>query len=509
MPTHDPLSRRGLLQAAGGFTFFALAPSARALGEGWEPFLAPAPGGPARPVLTAVPYLQPGPNAGSLTEGRDSMVVAWQTDTVPAEFKLSYGSRGDEHQAEVTMRTRSEGYGGGKSARRNYTATLSGLELGKRVRYKVTMNGERLVEGFFTTRKPRGAKARFVAFGDNSFGDPSDRAIAFQAFSAMPDFVMNTGDTVYDNGRDSEYGRYFFPVYNADEPGPRLGAPLLRSVPLYSVLANHDLNAPGSTVDFDRQGDALGWYTNFHFPLNGPEPTFPTPIKGAEARVREFREAAGDRYPRMANYSFDYGDGHFLCLDSNLFLDPTDPALQAWIERDLKATDAAWRFVVYHHPAFNVGNEHYDEQHMRVLSPVFERGGVDVVLSGHEHNYQRTRPLRFAPRDVSGAKKVAEGTRLVPGDFTVDRAFDGDKARKADGIVYITTGAGGKYLYDLEMNGNPSAWLHKEDADADYVAKMVSDRHSLTVFDMDARTLTLRQVDEWGQEVDRAVFTKG
>ncbi|CAN5488881.1 hypothetical protein BH11ARM2_BH11ARM2_08200 [soil metagenome] len=58
------------------------------------------------------------------------------------------------------------------------------------------------------------------------------------------------------------------------------------------------------------------------------------------------------------------------------------------------------------------------------------------------------------------------------------------------------------------MNGNPATWLHKEDANADYVAKMVTDRHSLTIIDMDARSLTLRQVDEWGQEIDRTVFAK-
>ena len=67
--------------------------------------------------------------------------------------------------------------------------------------------------------------------------------------------------------------------------------------------------------------------------------------------------------------------------------------------------------MVYHHPAFNAGAEHYEEQQMRALSPLLEKHGVDFVLSGHEHNYQRTMPLRFAPGDF---KKV-RGSRIRGG----------------------------------------------------------------------------------------------
>ena len=92
------------------------------------------------------------------------------------------------------------------------------------------------MEGYFTTRKPRGTPIRFVAFGDNSYGDPGQRAIAWHAHQARPDFVMNTGDNVYEHGLDSEYIRYFFPIYNADVGSPQTGAPLLRSVPFYTGL---------------------------------------------------------------------------------------------------------------------------------------------------------------------------------------------------------------------------------------------------------------------------------
>lgn len=515
MPITSPppgrfLTRRQLLKAAGGITFSALVPLRQGV------FAASFDHGqlPPLPVFTALPYLQPGIEGSELRAGQESIVVAWQTNGVAATFDLEFHRAGGaSRKAEIH---RQERFGANREEggqRVNHSATLTGLHLNSRYHYRVRMNGRSLLEGYFTTRKPRGVKSRFVAFGDNSCGDISDHAIAYQAYQARPDFVMNTGDNVYNNGLDGEYARYFFPVYNADVAGPHIGAPLLRSVPYYSVIANHDLtgNDPNThrpVVDFSRHADGGAYYTNLHYPLNGPVPTYPTLAVGNADAVALFKACAGTRYPGMANYSYDYGDAHFLCLDSNLYVDPTDPSLQEWIARDLDASKAPWKFVVYHHPAFNVGDDHYTEQHMRVLSPLFEQHGVDVVLSGHEHNYQRTRPLRFAPTDLAGAKKINSGKRLVPGKFNVDTRFDGRAATRPDGILYIVTGAGGNNLYDAQSNENPAKWRHPEDDHVEYVERLVSDRHSLTVVDMDARRLHFRQIDEWGREIDQFVVSK-
>ena len=240
---------------------------------------------------------------------------------------------------------------------------------------------------------------------------------------------MNCGDNVYDSGLDSKYQRFFFQVYNADVAGPRVGAPLLRSVPFYAVLGNHDVQDKDANnhevSDFTRNSDALGFYTAMHLPLNGPTTlAHPTPMMGPPERLDSFRVAAAGRYPRMANYSFDCGDVHLLCLDSNLYIDPNDQALQAWIDADLAATDATWKFVLYHHSAFNVGGDHFVVQHMRVLAPLFERHGVDFVLSGHEHNYQRPRPITFVPSGLGMSADVAGRTRRVPGTFTISWWID-------------------------------------------------------------------------------------
>lgn len=502
------ITRRDFLRSAGGLTALALTPAAGGV------FAAPAPlNGPRLPFFTTLPYIQPGVNS-RLQHDRESMVVAWQTQEGPADFSVDFGPTDRYGRTVISQSSaRPAGHGGDGESRLNWATTIEGLGLARKYFYRVRGNGTTLAEGYFTTRQPRGQRIRFVSFGDNSYGDLSDRAIAYQTYRQHPDFVMNCGDNVYESGTDDEYQRYFFPVYNADAAGVRLGAPLLRSVPFYTVIANHDVqgkDANGHEIaDFSRNPDALAFYTAMHLPLNGSKtPSHPTPTMGPSERIARFQACAGERFPGMANYSFDYGDAHFLCLDSNRYIDPNDAALQAWVTADLTGTDALWTFVIFHHPPFNVGHEHYDVQHMRVMAPLFEAHGVDIVLSGHEHTYQRARPLRFSPNGPGRSADLGAKDRRVPGAFTIDRHFDGIGQTRPSGVIYIVTGAGGKHLYDPGFTGNPSLWTHPDDDRVDYVTTMVTDRHSLSVFDIDGGHLTMTQIDEAGQEIDRMVVTK-
>lgn len=499
----ETLTRRQFLHSAGGVTFLALVPVGRGL------FAAP---GAALPRFTALPYLQPG-DSSRLTDGAEAVVVAWQTEPGEADFHLEFGpSRSYGKTAPVARTERRQG-ANAADRRFNYATALGGLALGRRYFYRLRGNGHTLAEGDFTTRKGRGTRTRFVAFGDNAYGDPGEKAVAYHAYRANPDFIMNTGDNVYESGRDGEYARYFFPVYNADRADPAVGAPLLRSVPFYTVIANHDVHHKDArglpAADFDESPDALAYYTAMHLPRNGPSvPARPTPLLGDPALITAFQSCAGPRYPRQANYSFDYGDAHFLCLDSNVYVDPQDAALRAWIKADLVATDALWKFAVYHHPAFNVGDKHYQEQHMRALSPLLEAHGVDFCLSGHEHTYQRTMPLRFRPTDLTRAAPGHGGDRRIPGVFTPDRAFDGKTKTRPDGILHITTGAGGKELYDPGFDHAPEKWRHPDDGNVDYVARFVSEQHSLTVFDLNGHELTMTQIGERGDVLDTIRVSK-
>ena len=81
-----------------------------------------------------------------------------------------------------------------ENGRWNYAVTIGGLKSGaKRYTYQVTMNGQRLAEGYFTTRKQRGQPTRFVCFGDNSYGGSSDKMIAYPDVSGAPRFHHEHG----------------------------------------------------------------------------------------------------------------------------------------------------------------------------------------------------------------------------------------------------------------------------------------------------------------------------
>ena len=513
------MNRRDLFKTASGITLALTVGSALdprhafAQVESTPASQNPPRGGDPLLLFTAQPYLQPGAFGGPLPKSGtgDTIAIAWQTfANTPGAYRVEVNG----HRSKARFATRIDRWQ--TMTPRSY-ATMPlrcpACKRGSSTAIAFCMKASQCLKAAFTARKGRGTKTRFVSFGDNSYGDISDRYIAFQTFQARPDFVVNTGDVVYEDGTVDEFARYYFPVHNADVAGARIGAPLLRSTLVYPVIANHDVHAKDAkkapVADFDKHPDSLGYFTNFYLPRNGFAATNAVPTMGKQELIDAFKKAAGDRFPNQANYSYDNGDGHFLCLDANVYVDPTDPALQAWIKNDLMTTDAAWKFVVYHHPAFNAGGDHYSEQHMRALSPLFEECGVTIVLHGHEHNYQRTRPFRFTPKDTSAAKEgVGTKNRLTPGTFVIDRVFDGASKTKADGITYITTGAGGKHLYDVDWNTRPDLWRHKEDNNADYVAAFVSDRHSLSVFDMDAHTLSFAQVDQWGNTLDKVVWTK-
>lgn len=317
------LTRRQFLKSAGGITFLALVPMGKGL------FADPL-SGSSLPVFTALPYVQPG-GASLLMEGSKSIVLAWQTMNTPAPFRVEFGKSSRlGSDAPVVSIARPSGDGAG---RLNYSAKLTGLSLSSTYHYRVTSAEKKVVEGYFSTRRRRGEPIRFVSFGDNAHGDPGEIAVAYWSYQSHPDFIMNTGDNVYESGLDEEYAKFFFPIYNADKASVSTGAPLLRSVPFYTVMANHDVtdkHAPDGrrpAADFDSMPGSLAYYTNMYLPLNGPTPPpNPTPTIGPASTIDSFKQCAGDRFPRMGNYSYDYGDAHFLCLDSNNYVDPATPA---------------------------------------------------------------------------------------------------------------------------------------------------------------------------------------
>jgi acid phosphatase type 7 len=147
---------------------------------------------------------------------------------------------------------------------------------------------------------------------------------------------------------------------------------------------------------------------------------------------------------------------------------------------------------------------------MRLLSPVIQKLNVDLVLSGHVHNYQRTVPLTFEPKlDSTGTHYEVTPEGRVNGEFTLDESYDGVTNTKPKGIIYIVTGAGGAPLYDPSLSGKPELWTHDPQQNwVPFTTKIVSDKHSFTMIETDGNKLVLKQIDANGEVFDEITITK-
>jgi hypothetical protein len=440
------------------------------------------------------PYLQLGNRA---TPSGGDLDLHWLAHDRDSVWTVEYKDNGDWRKAEVKMLRRVEMPG--TAAHRVMKAALTGLKPNARFEYRVKVGDKVVLGASAMSRKDSSANSRTVIFGDCAANTSGQRAVAFYSHREKPDMVFITGDIVYSRGRVSEYQEKFWPIYNPDKADPKVGAPLLRSTLLAGVVGNHDV---GPTVDFDANPDPLAYYLYWNQPLNGPA-VVPAgrnvpKLKGNAQAIDQFLKLAGSNYPVAANFSFDYGQVHWTVLDANPYVDWTSPDFRAWLKADLEAAKgAAWRVVGLHHPPFNSSKAHFNEQRMRVVSDLFEEGGVSFVFAGHVHNYQRTHPLKFAVEKGFVLGKEDK----VPGTWTLDKSFDGRNNKKPNGVIHIVTGAGGARLYNEDQTNNPPTWQ-------EFTTKFISNVHSFTVLDAEQNKLTLRQISDSGKELDRIVIEK-
>ncbi|MGI6721127.1 MAG: CbiQ family ECF transporter T component [Anaerovoracaceae bacterium] len=177
-------------------------------------------------------------------------------------------------------------------------------------------------------------------------------------------------------------------------------------------------------------------------------------------------------YSRMTGqpeyYSFDYGNCHFVSLNSSIFLDERRQAMgeaawksyrakvKRWLQQDLENSPARWKIVFMHHPAYPVvddGDDIYDLiRHDWV--PVFENCGVDVVCCGHQHVYMRT--------------------------------------KKIGGVTYLMADSGYKRDY----------YMHKGDRLPDYVRKVSRLQSSYQIWSLEGNELKVRAYSDKGRLLD-------
>lgn len=297
-----------------------------------------------------------------------------------------------------------------------HVAPLHGLVPGGRYRYQAYSDGVPMGEPS-TVAAPRGpedSSFRFGVIGDTATGH-IPAAIADRLVESGADLVIHTGDVVYPDGADDLYDEEFF--------GPM--ARWLALAPVLPALGNHDIHT-------DRGAPFL---SNFVLPRNSAT---------GESRF----------------YSFRHGSALFVCLDVESSPFGYGSAQYRWLVDTLAGSDSEWKFVYFHEPPYSSGGANGVVR--LILSPVFERYGVDVVFCGHEHLYERTFPIR-------------------------DFGFPGA------GVVYITEGGGGADLDSFQRKS---------------YSAFAASRHGYVIGEVSPGRLLLTARDPSGSVFDSVLLTK-
>ena len=266
-----------------------------------------------------------------------------------------------------------------------HEAALTGLSASTAYAYTPTVDGVAISTDRFVTAPPVGTgTVRFIVFGDSGVGSTEQRQLAARMNADTFDFALHTGDVAYGTAAPAGAGDYpqlhswFFDIYRD----------WLRRRPFYPSIGNHD----------DEARRAAPFRDVFVLPSNGATSAYPD-------HARRF-------------YSFDYGPAHVVVLDTGLaFQDLARRAAQLeWLKADLAATTQPWKIAVSHRAPYSAGAEHGSDLAVRAaFGPIFDEYGVALALSGHEHDYERSVPIR----------ETADGSP----------------------VVYVVTGGGGAKLY--------------------------------------------------------------
>ena len=250
-----------------------------------------------------------------------------------------------------------------------------------------------------TSTKP----IRILAFGDSGGGGSDQIALRDQMLDFPYDMIIHTGDVAYESGTLQEFQANVFDIY----------ADIFKNIPFFPAAGNHEYNTK----------DAVPFGEVFALP-----------------------GTTGEKW-----YSYDWGFIHFVALDTE-----ADYATQAaWLDQDLADSKQPWKIVYLHRPPYSSGNHGSDTSLRRVLSPIVEKHGVQLVLAGHDHDYERMKPQ--------------------------------------GGVSYVVTGGGGRGTYNV--------------GESDFTAFSAEVIH-FTYIEVTPDVLTLHAIDGTGIEFDSLVIPR-
>lgn len=240
--------------------------------------------------------------------------------------------------------------------------------------------------------EPNPPRVTFAAIGDYGTGSADEARVAALAASWSPDFILTLGDNNYPSGGADTIDAHIGAFYGSFiAPYPGIHGPGADTNRFFPSLGNHDWATAGA-------GPYLGYFT-----LPGNE-----------------------RY-----YDVRRGPVHLFALDS----DPAEPdgvtadSVQAvWLRDALAASTACWRVVYFHHPPYSSG----PHGSTRWMQWPFAAWGADLVLSGHDHDYERVeRDIPYLVNGLGGKDRYRFG-RPVEGSAARYNAGPGALRLSAD-----------------------------------------------------------------------------
>jgi hypothetical protein len=382
-----------------------------------------------KPAVTAT--LTRGPYMNLATQ--NSIIIRWRSD-VATNSKVSFGTfPGNLSQSASDNALTTE-----------HIMQLNGLSPNTLYYYAIGSTTQVLqgdANNYFKTLPVAGStqKVRVLAMGD--MGNNSTNQVnvrnAYQAFNGTnyTDIWMLLGDNAYELGTDAEYQNKFYNIYQGS---------LTKNHVLWPSPGNHDYANSAA-----RQADhAIPYFDMFTLPKLG--------------------EAGGLASNTEAYFSYNYGNIHFVSLDSygwetgNTRLYDTLGPQAVWLKQDLAANTSAWTVVYFHHPPYSKGSHNSDTENELInirnnLLRIFERYNVDLVLSGHSHSYERSFLLNghYGIESTYNASSHALSTSSAKYDGSANSCLyikNAGDTRK--GIVYAVVGSSG------QLGGSVSGYPH-------------------------------------------------
>lgn len=364
--------------------------------------------------LTRGPYLQMGNGT--------SVLLRWRTN-VPTNSKVQAGTTYGSYTITTTDTAQTT----------EHIVPLLGLRTGTRYYYRIgsavhTLQGSSA--NYFTTAPPADSsgKIKIAVFGDCGRDENGNRTGSLNAYlkyvgtNAAP-LMLLLGDNAYQSGTDAEYQKEFFTPY---------GGTVLKNHIVFPTPGNHDYY---SSSQASRSG---AYYQNFSVPAAG--------------------ECGGIASGTEAYYSYDWGNIHFVSMDSYGTESPGSTRLYdtlgpqvTWLKKDLAANAKPWVIVYWHHPPYTMGSHNSDTETELIkirqnFIRILERFGVDMVLTGHSHDYERSYLLNnyFGKEAEFNIDLHTKSSSSGKNDGTSNSApYTTQQGAGNHGTVYVVAGSAG------------------------------------------------------------------